>query len=64
MTAYTCLVCAESVLPADAVIVAVDVAGYPDVMPTNVVAHPGCAHAARSMVRRELERRERDTRNG
>jgi hypothetical protein len=57
--AYTCLACTEPVAPAEAVIVAVDVAGYPDALPANVVAHRGCEHAARGMVRRELERRER-----
>jgi hypothetical protein len=59
MTAYTCLACTLPVPPADAVIVAVDVGGYPAALPVNVVAHQGCEHAARGMVRRELERRER-----
>jgi hypothetical protein len=59
MTTYICLACAQSVAPAQAVIVAVDNAGYPAVVPVNVVAHPGCVDAARSLVRRELARRER-----
>jgi hypothetical protein len=60
MTTYICLACSESVPPAQAVIVAVDVAGYPDALPVNVVAHRGCEHAARVLVRREFERRERE----
>jgi hypothetical protein len=64
MTAYICLACAQFVPPADAVIVAVDVAGYPASVPVNVVAHRGCEHAARVLVRRELERREREDSNG
>jgi hypothetical protein len=62
MTTYTCIACSESVPPSNAVIVGVDVAGYPASVPTNVVAHKGCEHVARGMVRRELERRERDER--
>ena len=62
MTAtYTCLACSEPVTPAAAVIVGVDIAGYPAVLPANVVACRGCEDRARNMIARAQQERERGT---
>lgn len=50
MTAYTCIACAAPVTTAAAVIVGVDVAGYPAVLPVNVVACRGCEDRARRVI--------------
>jgi hypothetical protein len=55
MTTYTCIACHEPIQPGNAIIVGVDVEGYPQTLPTNVVAHRGCEDHARSIVARELE---------
>ena len=55
MTTYTCLACAEPVTPANAVIVGLDLAGFPERVPTNVVAHHGCEDRARSIVAKALD---------
>jgi hypothetical protein len=41
MTAYTCLACGASIPPATAVIVGVDVAGYPGAHPDERAGLPG-----------------------
>lgn len=65
MTAtYTCIACAEPVPPTNAVIVGVDVAGYPDRLPTNIVAHTGCEDRARAIVAKALTAREREADGG
>ena len=61
MNTYTCLACSEPVTPAAAVIVGVDIAGYPAVLPANVVAHPGCVDQARATIRRAQQAHERGT---
>ena len=55
MTIYTCLACAEPIQPGQAIIVGVDVAGYPDKLPVNVVAHRGCEDRARAVVAKMLD---------
>ena len=55
MTTYTCLACAEPVAPAHAVIVGLDLAGFPERVPVNVVAHHGCEDRARSIVAKALD---------
>jgi hypothetical protein len=47
--------------PAAPLVAAVDVGGYPAALPVNVVAHRGCEHAARTIIRRAREERERGT---
>ena len=55
MTAqYTCIACGEPIIPATAIIVGVDVGGYPDTLPVNIVAHRGCEDAGRTIIRRAL----------
>jgi hypothetical protein len=62
MTAtYTCIACDKPLPAADAVIVGVDVAGYPERIPTNVLAHHGCEDKARALIRRALADQERGT---
>ena len=62
MTAsYTCIACNAPIPPATAVIVGVDVSGYPERIPTNVSACKGCEDKARAIVRRAREERERGT---
>ena len=60
MTTYTCLACAVPVAPANAVIVGLDLAGYPERVPVNVVAHHGCEDRARSIVAKALAAQERN----
>jgi hypothetical protein len=55
MTAtYTCIACGASIPPASAVIVGVDIGGYPDRLPTNVTACRGCEDAGRAIIRKAL----------
>jgi hypothetical protein len=55
----TCIACGASIPPASAVIVGVDIGGYPDRLPTNVVACKGCEDAGRALIRRAQGERER-----
>jgi hypothetical protein len=54
MTAYICIACNASIQPASAVIVGVDIGGYPDRLPVNVVACRGCEDTGRTIIRRAL----------
>jgi hypothetical protein len=58
MTA-TCIACGATIPPATAVVVGVDVAGYPDRLPVNVVACRGCEDTARGIIKRAQGERER-----
>ena len=55
---YTCIACREDIPPGTAIIVGISIDGYPDRLPTNVVACRSCEDRARAMVARELGRRE------
>jgi len=55
MTIYTCIACGEPIIPATAIIVGVDVGGYSDKLPTNIVAHRGCEDAGRTIIRKMLD---------
>ena len=59
MTAYTCLACPAPVTPANAVIVGLDLAGFPEHCPSNVVAHQGCEDRGRAMSAKALDAQER-----
>lgn len=59
MTAtYTCIACAEPIPTGTAIIVGVDIAGYPERLPSNVVACRACEDRARNIVARELAGKE------
>ena len=59
MTAtYTCIACAEPIPTGTAIIVGVDIAGYPERLPVNIVACRACEDRARAIMARELARRE------
>lgn len=64
MTAYTCLACREPIPTGTAIIVGISVDGYPDNLPTNVVACRGCEDRARDIVAKALEAQERKVQNG
>ena len=62
MTAYTCIAdCGAALTAAEAVIVGVNIAGYPAAVPTNVVAHRGCVDQARRVIAQAQRERERGT---
>jgi hypothetical protein len=54
----TCIACGASIPPASAVIVGVDVGGYPDRLPANVSACKGCEDTGRAIIRRALAGRD------
>ncbi len=56
---YTCIACAEPIQHGQAIIVGVDVGGYPDTLPVNIVAHRGCEDRGRAVVAKEIAERER-----
>ena len=56
---YTCIACREDIPTGTAIIVGITIDGYPDNLPTNVVACRGCEDRARAMVARELAGREK-----
>lgn len=57
ISACLCLFCNEPILANEAVIVGVDVAGYPERLPVNILAHRGCENQARDIIAHELERK-------